>query len=125
MDNAPRQNSNNPVKSGGVYTALSKKQDNVFIVKETKSIASTNWAAVCKITNVPAGNYKVELSMNQKCQTNIQNTTTGESVITFLNNDTANRVAYLTIPQTSTIQIAAQLVANTSYTFVLQLTKNM
>ena len=40
LDNAPTENSNNAVKSGGVYTALGNKQDNIY---EHKIVIECNW----------------------------------------------------------------------------------
>lgn len=43
FDNTPTQNSNNPVKSGGVYSALQGKQDKQFIITITRNGNSPNY----------------------------------------------------------------------------------
>ena len=46
FDDTPTQNSNNPVKSGGVYTALSGKQDTISDLSTIRSGASAGETAV-------------------------------------------------------------------------------
>lgn len=43
FDNAPASGSNNPVKSGGIYTALSGKQD--AITTASKTVETSDWSS--------------------------------------------------------------------------------
>lgn len=108
-----------PAASGAVYSYVNTQK---YIKQENINRQSAGWVAVCRLFSLPAGNYKVEFTMNTFVNTNIQNVTTSET-ITFYDNTGTNKISYLNISQTSDIQIAVNLSANIDYKFILELTR--
>jgi len=92
FDDAPTQGSNNPVKSGGIYTALGNKQDTIAF--NTTYNPSTNKAATMDdINSAITGVYKVKggatvtslngLTITESMNGDVYNITTGGTLTNY------------------------------------------
>lgn len=83
FDNAPTSNSDNPVKSGGVYTALSAKQNNL---SEAQMVAANSGATADKINKIAVNENNIsyiERMNGKKNFCNVNATSQTISTLTF------------------------------------------
>ena len=114
FDNLPTQNSNNPVKSGGVFTALAGKADKV-VVENVSFVSSQQGQMLCML--LPNKIYECTFVDYMRFQVSeITNTEKCEYCIKF---DVASTIPTLSLPSDIIWAEELELEANTHYVLLI------